>query len=225
MTRINLGISQEAFAPNATARLRKLVMSYLLVFLTVMWAGCLSRPPLSKENFLISARAAEGAGKPGQPRMDDILNLGVVTVAPEFEGRSLVYRISEAGYEFDAYAEFLIPPDRMIGGATRTWLRSAGLFGEIAEPNSRVPATRLAELHVSEMYGDFRKADDAAAVFTMRFVLFTKATADTEPGVALSKNYSRRVRLKERTAAAVVDGLQQAFREALNDLAADLNKL
>jgi len=200
-------------------------MLSLLVFLNVLWAGCLSRPPLSKENFLISARAADVTAKPGQPRMDDILNLGAVTVAPEFEGRSLVYRISETGYEFDAYAEFLIPPDRMIGGATRTWLRSAGLFREIAEPNSRIYATRAAELHVTEMYGDFRKTDDAAAVFTMRFVLLAKATANTEPGVALSKNYSRRVRLKERTAAAVVNGLQQAFREALTELAADLNKL
>ncbi|HKX61691.1 MAG TPA: hypothetical protein VJS65_07600 [Verrucomicrobiae bacterium] len=225
MTRINLGISQEAFAPNAIDGWRKFVTSSLLVFLSVTCVGCLSRPPLSKEQFLISVPAADVAGQPDNPKMDDILHLGAVTVAPEFEGRSLVYRISETGYEFDAYAEFLIPPDRMIGGSARTWLRGAGLFGEIAEPNSRVPATRLAELHVSEMYGDFRKADDAAAVFTMRFVLLAKATANTEPGVALSKNYSRRVRLKERTAAAVVDGLQQAFREALTELAADLNKL
>jgi uncharacterized lipoprotein YmbA len=216
-------ISANVVLRPAIDRARRFLALGLLFSLAMLFTGCLSRPALSKEHFLISLPTPERAG---QPRMDETLSLGIVTVAPQFEGRSLVYRMSDQAYEFDPYAEFVIPPDRMIGGAARAWLRETGLFGEIIEPDSYAHPTRLAELHVTEIYGDFRKADDAAAVFTMRFVLLGKAAPNVDqPGVALAKVYSRRLRLRERTAAAVVHGLQEAFAQAMADLRADLGKL
>jgi hypothetical protein len=195
--------------------------------LAMLFSGCLSRPPLAKEHFLIGAPKSEAVG---QVRMNEHLNLGIVTVAPQFEGRSLIYRMSENAYEFDPYAEFIISPDRMLGDAARACLRETGLFAQVIEPEPTgyVNPTRMAELHVTEFYGDFRKADDAAAVFTMRFVLLGKSKSAPnaeQPGVALAKVYSRRLRLRERTAAAVVQGLQEAFGQAMTELAADLGKL
>jgi len=180
--------------------------------------GCLSRPPLKKELFLITDSTQ---AKTVKPVLGETLGIRHVTLAPQFEGRSLVYRISDTAYEVDPYAEFIIAPDRMIGSLTRQWLRASGLFPDVAEPNSSVVATRWAELQVTEMYGDFRQANDMAAVVSMRFVLLGKGQGG-QAKAAFSKMYSRRVRLQERTAGGVVRGLQQAFAECFGALREDL---
>ena len=43
--------------------------------------------------------------------------------------------------------------------------------------------------------------------------------------IALARHYTRRVRLRDRTAAGVVQGLQQALNETLTELKGDLAKV
>jgi uncharacterized lipoprotein YmbA len=176
---------------------------------------------LTTEHFSISAAPPAPSAK---PVYDDILALRNVMVAPQFDQRSLVYRTGETSYEEDPYAEWLIPPERMLGVGVRQWLRAGNFFRDVAEPNSYVLATRTAELQIMELCGDFRKPDEPAALLTFRFILLEP---DGErPGgsgkAVLVREFSKRPRLRTRTAAAVVQALEQALNESLSELGADL---
>src|SRR5262245_42147517 len=109
----------------------------------VFLSGCLSRPPLTVERFSISPSPAAPAKA---PVFDEVLAVRNVFVAPQFEGRFLVYRLGESAYETDPYAQWLVTPERMLGGAVRRWLRGSGLFRDVAEPNSELPASRWGEV-------------------------------------------------------------------------------
>lgn len=218
-----------AWAPSdlrAGFRSGKILGWALLLAGVTLWAGCLSKPALRQQQFLIAPVPPAPAGVAAaraRPVVDDIVELRRVNVAPAFAGRPLVYRVSDAGYETDPYAGFLIDPERMLEGAVREWWRAAGTFRGVTDADSQVGATRLAELHVLEFYGDFRPGQGPAAMVTMRLNLLDKARR--EPGVGrppVTLAVSRRVSLRDRTAESVVEGLQRALGEALAVLDGEL---
>jgi uncharacterized lipoprotein YmbA len=184
----------------------------LLVTASLATTGCLSRPPLAKETFALSLPNRSAPPKNGT----NSLALRQVTLSPLFEGRAFVYRTGEHAYERDPYAEFLVPPERMLATAIREYLRGSGAFGAVLEPGSAFKPTQFAEVNVAELYGDFRKPEDTCAVLTLRWTLFTSAS---EPAVGFEATASRRIPLKDRTAAALVAGWNQALREILDEIA------
>lgn len=191
----------------------------LIGLLALVLSGCLSKPALRKELFLVApAPAAAAAAKITTPLSAEVIRLSPVTVAAPFTGRSLVYRVSETGYEIDPYAEFLVTPDRMLDGAVRQWLRRAGAFLEVLDPGSQVSPSRLAELHVTEFYGDFRSTAEPAGVVTLRLTLLPARGAAGATPAPVTREVTRRVRANARTATAVVESLQQALGEALSEL-------
>ncbi len=203
---------------NRTAQKRGVGVGLALIGLVALvLSGCLSKPALHKELFLVAPAPSAGA-KESTPRSQEIVRLSPVTVAAPFTGRSLVYRVSETGYEIDPYAEFLVTPDRMLDGAVRQWLRRTGAFQEVLDPGSQVLPSRQAELHVTEFYGDFRSAAEPAGVVTLRLTLLPARGGPGAAAAPVTREVTRRVRANARTATAVVESLQQALGEALSEL-------
>lgn len=195
-------------------RVRKTVwLGLAIAMLSVgVGSGCLTRPALHRDQFLISAVALP---RSAQPVVDDVVSLAGVVVAPSFSGRQFVYRMTDAAYEVDSYAGFLVPPDRMFGTAARESWRRAGIFRDVLEPESRQLAGRTIEMSVLELYGDFRQPTEPAAVLTIRFVLTERKASGTAQPVV--REFTRKIRLSERTAAAVAQGWQKGFGEILSD--------
>ena len=178
--------------------------------------GCLSRPPLARESFALTLPAApESTNATGTA----VLLLKSVVVAPMFDGKALVYRLGEHTWEQDPYAEFLVPPALMLAGPLRTVLRRSGTFRDVTEPGSALTPDRVAEIQITELYGDFRNQAELAAVLALRCTIFD--TGPKQP-VRLQKEYSRRLALPARTAAGVVTGWNEALRQILGELVADL---
>lgn len=192
-----------------------LLLSSVLVICFL--SGCLSRPTLAKQLFAFAAPVAQAP--PGSTT--GVLGVRTLTVAPLFEGRSLVYRTGEHSYEQDPYAEFLVPPASGLVAPLRGAFRNAGVFGDVSEAGSALKPDTLAEIYVSELYGDFRQANDPSAVLTMRFIFF-----ESPKGIAgrlvLQKDCSRRIRLNARTAAALLEGWDQGLEQILTEISADL---
>jgi ABC-type uncharacterized transport system auxiliary subunit len=139
-------------------------------------------------------------------------------IATPFDGKSLVYRTGEDSYEQDAYAEFLVPPSRSLARPIRAYLRKTGAFQDVIETGSALKADSRVEIHATELYGDFRKTTNAAAVLTLQVIFF-----DGEPGKPkLQMDCSRRIVLKERTAAALVAGWNKALEQIFGEVATAL---
>lgn len=188
-----------------------------LVLLLAGWAlsGCLSRPTLAPENFALrSPPLREGDRLQGS----GVLALRPVTVSPLFADSSFVYRIGESLYEHDPYAKFLVAPDRMLAIVIRAHLQESGAFRDVLEPNSPLKADRVADVYVREFYGDFRNAKAPEAVLSLRIIVAEAGGS----GALLNQDYLRRVSLRQRTAAALVEGWDQALEQVLTDVTTGL---
>ncbi len=135
-------------------------------------------------------------------------------VAAPFDGRSFVYRTGEYSFESDPYAEFFASASDSLLVPIRGSLRQSGAFQAVVEPGSALKPNTVAEISVLELYGDFRRPQEAAAVLKLRILVF-----DAPNGVAGKvideREYARRIALKERTAGALMAGWNAALAQIL----------
>jgi ABC-type uncharacterized transport system auxiliary subunit len=182
------------------------------------FAGCLSRSAIKHEEFALQALIPATMPVTDNNR---VLVLRWCEVAPQFAGRPLVYRSGESSYESDPYAGFIVPPAQMIAATTRTYFRETEAFKDVVESGSDLKADTILEIHVSELYGDFRKRDQPAAVLSLRMIYFEAANRnDGQP--VLRKNYARRIAIKQNSAVALVNGWNQALTEILQQAVSEV---
>jgi ABC-type uncharacterized transport system auxiliary subunit len=180
--------------------------------------GCLSKPPLHKQTFTFAAPpTAPGGAVAG----DRLLGIRSLRVAPPFDGRSLVYRTGEFSFVRDPYAEFLDPPEEEMMAPMRGWLSGAGGFSDVVDAGSALKPDTVVEIRVTQLYGDFRQLEHPCAVVTMRLVFFeARNGVPTKP--ILQQEYSRSIPVTAPSAAALMEGWNQAlggiFAEAASDL-------
>jgi uncharacterized lipoprotein YmbA len=182
--------------------------------------GCLARPHLEQQTFLFAPPSPAPATSVAGSRALGIRNL---QVAAPFEGRSFVYRTGEFAYDRDPYAEFMVPPAEALLSPICNWWRQAGGFRAVAEAGSAFKPDTLVEVQVGQLYGDFRPSESATAVLAMRFVFFDAVNG--LPGkVLLQREYSRDIPLKGRTAAALIEGWNQALAQILETAMQDFGR-
>jgi hypothetical protein len=102
-------------------------------------------------------------------------------------------------------------------------LRQTGAWSAVSEAGSALKPDTLVEIHVSQLYGDFRPSAKAAAVLDMRFVFF-EAPHGVPEKLILEGEYSRSIPLKERTPAALIEGWNQALAQILVSAALDFQR-
>jgi ABC-type uncharacterized transport system auxiliary subunit len=179
--------------------------------------GCISRPALNKQTFTFNAPAISATNVVAGDR---VLGIRSLQIAAPFEGRSLVYRTGEFSYVRDPYAEFLGPPAEELLVPMRGWLRNSGNFSAVTEVGSALKPDLLVEISVSQLFGDFREPEHPTAVVTMRFVFFNAPNG--VPGkIILQQEYSRRIPLSAPTAAALMEGWNQALAEIVAEVSSD----
>jgi len=211
---IELLLQVRSESPRFAARMARWLLPFAL---GCALTGCLSRPALVRQTFALHAAApANSAAPTGQT----VLEVRALEVSPRFEGRDFIYRLGADLYQADPYAGFLVSPSRELAIALRSGFRSSGAFKDVVEPASRLGSDTALEVHVTELYGDFQKPDQLAAVLSMRLLFFDTGNAQAHQPF-LAKEYTCRVPLPQKKAAALVAGWNQALGKTLAEAAAD----
>jgi uncharacterized lipoprotein YmbA len=163
----------------------------------------------------------ERTGTPYKARTDFWLKIGAVSVAPPFDGKSLVYRLGDQRYEKDFYNVYSNIPAEMISNAERQWINQANIFSAtVGQSNSLFPYYTL-QASVDEFYGDYRVKPEA--VVSVEFILTVASASKSNPVIGANR-YSKRIALKDNTPEALVKGQQQALAEILKQYEEQLYK-
>jgi len=197
-----------------TKRTMKLVVVMLAMAAV---AGCLQRPAIVKDMFMLDAKRTAGAAKPAS---DAVLSVRPFSIAPAFQAKGFVSRTGADQYESDYYNEYFISPAAMLTEQTRDWLADSGLFGRVLLPVSSAEPTHLLEGHISQIAADTRDSENPKAVLEMSFFLL--AQEKRERTVLFRKRYSAARGIREKTAPAYIAALNECLRDILQNLEQDL---
>lgn len=189
-----------------------------LALLTLVSCSLPTRAPVAPSAWMV---APERTGAPYKPRTDFWLKIGSVSVAPPFDGKSLVYRLGDQRYEKDFYNIYSVIPADMFANAERQWMNQANIFAAtLGQGNSFFPFYTL-QASVDEFYGDYRVKPEA--VVTVEFFLTSTNAAIGNPIIGTNR-YSKRIALKDNTPQALILGQQQALAEIFTEYEAQLYK-
>jgi len=185
----------------------------------LLTCACASKLPRTPETFTIDPPAQRQAPAATATR---VVSLRRVEVVPTYAGSELVYRVSEHGIERDPYASLAAPPAWILTSAIRGYLRDADFIRDVVASGEGVPIDAEIEPALTELFGDFSNPAEPAAVLSLHFRVLARAAGSPTTREVLLKNYTRRIVLAQRTAAAVVAAWNRALGEVMGEFLADL---
>jgi cholesterol transport system auxiliary component len=144
---------------NFTLLFKRIAGLALLALMAFALLACApSRPPIDTANWLLAPERTDSARKMQSPLL---LKMGAFSVAPPFDTKSLVYRVSDQRYEKDFYNAYIATPSNMFSNASRQWLHQSGIFRiTVAQGTSFSPFYTL-QATIDELYGDYRGKPEA----------------------------------------------------------------
>lgn len=179
---------------------------------TALLSSCsLSRPNPDQTSWLI---VPERTAAPRTTPVNMHLKMGNFAANAPYDGKSLVYRMSDNKYDKDFYNVYLVYPRDMVASATQKWLTESKAFTLIVEqPTTFFPMYQLQGV-IDEFYGDYR--DQPTAVVTIQF--YASASFNGKNGMFSTPRISKRIPLADKSTQALITGQQQALAEILQEL-------
>ena len=188
------------------------------VFFGLVACSLPTRGPVTPTSFMVNP---ERSGTPLKARTNYWLKIGSVSVSAPYDGRSLVYRLSDQRFEKDFYNVYTVLPAEMISNAERQWINQSGIFSAaVGQSNSFFPYYTL-QASVNEFYGDYRVRPEA--VVSIEFFLTVESAGKTNPIIGTNR-YTKRIALKDNTPGSLVLGQQQALTEIFKEYELQLDK-
>jgi len=184
----------------------------LPVLATLLLSACsISRPNPDQSSWLV---VPERTAAPRATPINMHLKMGNFAANAPYDGKSLVYRMSDNKYEKDFYNVYLVYPRDMVATATQKWLTQSNAFTLIVEqPTTFFPMYQLQGV-IDEFYGDYR--DQPTAVVTIQF--YASASFNGKNGMFSTPRITKRVPLADKSTQALITGQQQALTEVLQEL-------
>ncbi|MBS1188639.1 MAG: hypothetical protein H6R10_431 [Rhodocyclaceae bacterium] len=146
-----------------------------------------------------------------------VLRVGIIDIAPPFDGRALVYRRDDVRFETDFYNQFAVDPDAMVAVAVTEWLGQSGLFRQVVPWSAAAATDYRLEAQVPALYVDFRQ-EPPAVLLEMHWQLLR----ESDRSRVLAVDCRERVALAERSPAGAARAYREALRRALARLEAAL---
>ena len=191
-----------------------------LLALCVIAGGCVSveKSYPDKRYFVLEASRSE---RTANAKADGVLLVSSLRVSPRYEGRSFVYRRSDAGFESDFYNQFLVSPGALLTEEVRRAVSQAQVAQYVVGTSSQLEPTHVLEGIIDALYGDFRDVNAPKAVLEMEFFLSKESSTKAE--IITRMRYLKSVAVNGRSPDALVKGWSAALNEILAALIADLS--
>jgi len=184
-----------------------------ILLATALLGGCTFGSGWKRQVFAFSLPA----NRPAAEEPSDTVALNRVTISPLFQSRSFTYRIAEDSYERDPYAGFLIRPEQALAEAIRARMRASGVFGRIVPPGTDLAPNLVAEVSVTELYGDFRKRSQPVGTMQIHFICY-KVTDGGPSRTVLDKVCARETPMTARTPEALMAAWDSDLREMMEEI-------
>ena len=184
----------------------------LPILVTALISACApTRPNPDQSNWLVTP---ERTAPPHATPINMHLKMGSFSANAPYDGKSLVYRMSDNKYEKDFYNVYLVYPRDMVATATQKWLTQSNVFTLVIEqPTTFFPMYQLQGV-VDEFYGDYR--DQPTAVVTVQF--YASASFNGKNSMFSTPRITKRVPLADKSTQALINGQQQALSDVLTEL-------
>ena len=148
-------------------------------------------------------------------------------ISPQFEGKSLIYRLSDSSYESDFYNEFFVPPVSLLTEEVHQWIRGSGLFQHTVDPSSYLEPSYILEGSITALYGDYRESTTPKAVLEIHFFLLHQVSESYK--IIFQKQYRSEELLNGNTPDDLVKGWNNALKNMLtafeNDVRAAITSI
>lgn len=191
---------------------------WLVLVLGLTACSLPTRAPVTPTSWLV---APERTAAPLKSRTNYWLKIGPVSVASPYDGKSLVYRISDQRYEKDFYNIYASIPSEMIGNAEREWINKSNIFAAaVGQSNTLFPYYSL-QATVNEFYGDYRTKPEAVVSIEFMLVVANAGKSNSLIGV---NRYTQRIPLKDNTPQSLIIGQQQALAEIFRQYEVQLDQ-
>ena len=197
------------------------LVSVLIACLCLLTTGCLTRPALTVQTFDFTAPETNTAAASAAQAQGPVLAIRTLKIMPPYDGCSFVYRTGESSYVRDPYAEFISAPAQLLAPQIGQLLVQDGHFSSIVRPTGGVKPDQLAEITVSQLYGDFRDRAHPQAILTLRFTLLS-ATNGMTGQVLFQKAYTRSLPMDSASPVALIHAWNQALTEITTEISSDL---
>jgi len=192
-----------------------------ILLAAVALAACgLSRPPVERANYLLSASRDAPAAQVAKPVA---IKVRPLRADPLYERREFLYRVDGQRVLSDFYNEFAERPDAMITSALIGWLKSAKLFAAVVEPGVPADAPYILDGSIAALYGDLQDPRKPAAVMEIQFYVVRPGNASMQ--VVLDRTLRQRIEVKASTPQALAQGYNEALARILADLERELAAL
>lgn len=188
-----------------------------LIAATALAACSLSRPPVERTTYLLTAPREAPAVPAPKPVA---VKVRAMRAAPLYERREFLYRVDGERVRSDFYNEFAEAPESMLTAAVTAWLKNAGVFASVVEPGVPVDAPYALDGTIVALYGDARDPAKPAGEVAVQFYLVKQSGAG--PELVYDRMLRSRVDLPTGDAQALAAGYSKALTQILTQLEQDL---
>lgn len=199
----------------------RLTVRTVALVLLVSLTGCIELNKGFPEKRFYSLEAGRQGG-PASPAAGTILKIRRFPIAPEFEGRELVYRTGELQYESDFYHEWFVSPGAMFTQQIQNWMAASGLFQTVLDGSSVIEETHLLEGSITALYADVREKTAPRAVLEMRVRLVQERAGRST--ILFQQDYRQAASMADDSPGALVTAWNEDLRQVLTLLEEDLRR-
>jgi len=152
---------------------------------------------------------------------DQILEVRKVSIAPPFDGLSLIHRRSDGTYVKDYYSDWVAPPEELLSTELLNWLSESAPFASVVDGRSAAPHRFVLETSITSLCGDFQDSSKPRVVLNARVYLIDETAVNRS--IAWQNRYDISIPIEVASAQQLVLGSGRACRKLLESLTHDLS--